>query len=176
MAPTPKIPTPKMPEPPATGRPNNGGQAQLPRTHNLPPAGYHNEYADEAARAAQRYYEQVNQIADLTRQLDEWRGRALAAEQDIARLENRLHDEQQHHGLTREELVKERDEYKNRLLALVAQFHVAGDVILKAIDTATKIVPTPKVDMRALANEIDKDFAEVDEPLPSIVARGPATE
>ena len=157
----PKQPTmPKvtnMPAPPPQARPNRAVQ---------------DAYADEALRAAQRHIDQVQEIDRLGQELEEWRRRAMMAESEIKRLEKREQDllrmlEEQTNRLT-----DERDNYRMKLNDIMAQFHTAGAIILKCIEAGNGATASP-VSMTLLANQIDKDFNEANDPMPNVVKAGP---
>ncbi len=142
-------------------------------------------YAEEALRVAQRHLDQVDEIDRLGREMDDWRRRALMAEAEIKRLENREADLTDAIERQQEKLLTERDSYRNRLNNLVAQFHTAGAIILKCLDAANTETSGGQVNLGALAQEIERATEpegsektittpeEPDEPLPRIVAAGP---
>lgn len=119
----------------------------------------HNQYADEAARVAQRYHNQVAEIERLNRELIEWERRALSAEGECRRHEERLANMEAKLDKTKDELTAERDSYKHRLTSLVSQFHTAGSIILKCLDAAESEAPK-QVDMALLTKEIEQTVAD----------------
>lgn len=153
-------------------------KAMPTRSPNLPPpdhnmAPLHEEYSQEAARAAQRYFEMTAEIAKLAGQLEEWRRRALMAEEEIKRGEVRERSLNDKLESVSERLTLERDTYKDRLTALKAEFSTAGNIILKCMQSADMLAGAPnKVDMNRLIAEIEERSGD-DEPLPKVVTDGP---
>ena len=154
-------------------------QPEPPRRNNT-----ESVYAEEALRVAQRHLDQVDEIARLGIELDDWRRRALMAEAEIKRLEKRVADLEGALERQQEKLMTERDVFRNRLNNLVAQFHTAGAIILKCLDAANTETSGGQVNLGALAQEIERatepegNSPELprtppDEPLPSVVTAGP---
>ena len=140
-------------------------------------------YAEEALRVAQRHLDQVDEIDRLGRELDEWRRRAMMGEAEVKRLEKRAADLEGALERQQDKLMTERDGYRNRLNNLVSQFHSAGAIILKCLDAANTETSGGQVNLGTLAAEIDRAIEppverepEPGDPLPSVVARGPALE
>jgi hypothetical protein len=150
------------------------GNEKMPRApnvpNNLPNRLPDDDYAEEAKRAAQRHYDQVQQIEALKQDVEEWRRKALILEDEVKRLEKREHDLTIELHTSKNELEHERDSYKHRLVMLVAQFESAGAVILRCLDAA-KAQAGPQVNLEALAAEIDK-VRQVPPP-PAIAHDGP---
>jgi chromosome segregation ATPase len=142
-------------------------------------------YAEEAMRAYQRHLDQVDEINRLSREMDDWRRRALMAEAEIERLSKREQDLTDAIERQQEKLMNERDTYRNRLNNMISQFHSAGAIILKCLDAANTETGGPQVNLGTLAQEIDRVTEpegsektittpeEPEEPLPRIVAAGP---
>ena len=140
-------------------------------------------YAEEALRVAQRHLDQVDEIDRLGRELDEWRRRAMMGEAEVKRLEKRAADLEGALERQQDKLMNERDGYRNRLNNLVSQFHSAGAIILKCLDAANTETSGGQVNLGTLAAEIERAAEspvpvegepEPSDPLPSVVARGPA--
>jgi hypothetical protein len=119
----------------------------------------HFEYAEEAKHAAQRYFEQAVHIEQLTTECDDWRSRALAAENEVARLLEReaallaLIDSKSSAAL------KQVDEYKTILTGISAQYASAGKVLLggfAALDKAGLRVSIGLPSLAALAAALRK--------------------
>jgi hypothetical protein len=139
-------------------------------------------YDPAALNFAQRLIDDQAEIERLKVDVDQWRARALAAEEQTRRLEMRLdqdrkvfdehvqktvdtHDREfaklsaaRQHDVDR--LTEERDHYKLKFARTVERLHVAGKVILDALSADTgerEIKPEPKVDMQAIAAELERD-------------------
>lgn len=162
MADKPNMPK-VMPMPPPVSRPNRA---------------VHDTYSEEAMRAAQRHIDQVQEIDRIGQELEEWRRRAMLAEAESVRLEQRNDDLQEQLERQREQLTDERDTYRNRVNTLVSGFHTAGGIILRLLETAQGEV-RPSVNLTNLANEIEKEQTQLqapeDEPMPRTVTAGPRT-
>jgi len=161
----PKVtPMPTPPRPPEPPRRNNSEAV----------------YAEEALRVAQRHLDQVDEIDRLGRELDEWRRRAMMGEAEVKRLEKRAADLEGALERQQDKLMTERDGYRNRLNNLVSQFHSAGAIILKCLDAANTETSGGQVNLGTLAQELERAEKEPEpepgDPLPSVVARGPALE
>jgi hypothetical protein len=142
-----------------------------------PPRHSHNEYADEAKRAAQRYLDQVEEINVLKNECDEWQRRAVLAEAEIKRLELRETNLMQQMDARNQQLLEERDGFKHTIAVLHAQFQMAGKVILDAFQSIDHMGgPRPKVNLGDLASEIERQQQVANEPMPSVVTRGPAQQ
>ena len=137
-------------------------------------------YAEEALRVAQRHLDQVDEIDRLSREMDDWRRRALMAEAEINRLLKREADLTNAIERQQEKLLNERDVYRNRLNNLVAQFHTAGAIILKCLDAANTETSGNQVNLGALAQELERATepepepvkADPEQPLPSVITAG----
>jgi hypothetical protein len=163
-----------------------GKKDELPRAGNMPPppAGQQpttRSYDPAALEFAQRIVNDQAEITRLKADGDQWRARALAAEEQIKRLEDTLermgkdHDHQmqtlvdghdreiakredQRHRET-ERLTEDRDFYKLKFARTVERLQVAGKIILDSLTADTgerEIKPPPKVDMAAIAAEIEQ--------------------
>jgi hypothetical protein len=128
----------------------------------------HDDYADEAKRAAQRYLDQVAHIDALAREIEQWRNRAMLAEARIEQLEK---DEST--------LMLEIDSHKQTLAVIAAQYATASKVLLDgfaAIDQLGGL--RAKISMPALAEAIVDRHTDTaggrELPMPSIVSKGPA--
>jgi hypothetical protein len=158
------MPMPPTPMQPQTARPNRNTESV---------------YAEEAMRVAQRHLDQVDEIDRLSREMDEWRRRALNAEAEIKRLEKREADLTNAIERQQDKLMNERDVYRNRLNNMVSQFHTAGAIILRCLDAAQSETGGTQVNLGTLAAEIErveKEPEDRDDPLPSVVTAGPRGE
>jgi predicted nucleic acid-binding Zn-ribbon protein len=159
----------------------NGRRPTLPqmpsRPANLPPTNHniapmHEEYSQEAARAAQRYFDMTADITRLTGEAEEWRRRALMAEEEIKRGEMREKNLNEKLEATSVKLTNERDNYKHRLVELRAEFSTAGNIILRCMQAADMLAGQPKVDIDKLVAEIERN----EDPMPSVVTAGPRND
>jgi len=155
-------------------KPNSSG---MPRANNLPPAGHnlgpmHDEFSQEAARAAQRYFDMTSEIARLTGELEAWRQRATLAEEEVKRAEAREQKLAAKLEFTSEKLMAERDTYRDRLTTLKAEFATAGNIILNCIKVSEDMMQ--QQGERVSVEHLDKLAQELDsEPMPSIITAGP---
>jgi chromosome segregation ATPase len=156
--------------------PQAGGlQPPQPREHreNAPPIQtVHRDYADEAARAAQRYFDMTAEIATLHKQVQDWEQQTKAAESNVVRLERQVYELTERLDRRTEELTKERDEYRFRLHALCGHFETAGSIILQCL-TAARGETTPQVDMKKLMHEIETDKKNPTPDMPEPKLEGP---
>ena len=122
----------------------------------------HDEAAQEAARAAKRYHDQVKEIEMLGDERDEWKVRALTYEKEIERLERRESEltAQLEHRVA--QLTHERDSFKNSLQALIGQFHTAGSIILQCLDAANKM-SGPQADLKQLSAAVEQEPPKQDD-------------
>jgi hypothetical protein len=149
--------------------------------HNTGPM--HDDYSNEAARAAQRYFDMAAEITRLTAESEEWRQRAVAAEKEITRHEVRERALTEKLDQVSDRLTAERDTYKDRLTTLKAEFATAGNIILHCIKVSEMMAaggdeqPDKRLDMNRLAAEIESiGHRELDDELPSVVTAGPRTD
>lgn len=166
----------------------NGRKPQLPsipipRTGNLPPTSHNmaplvEEYSQEAARAAQRFFDMTTELTRLQHEMEEWRGRATMAEEECKRSEVREQRLGEKLERTSERLTAERDRYRDRLTALKAEFAVAGNVILGCMKTAEDLMQ-PRADLERLASvegalsAMGNPPLPPEDPLPKVVTDGP---
>jgi hypothetical protein len=124
----------------------------------------HFEYAEQAKQAGQRYFEQAAHIDQLTTECDDWRSRALAAENEVARLLEReaallvLIEGKSNAAL------KQVEEYKTILTGISAQYGSVGKVLLgglAALDKAGLRVSIGLPSLAALAAALTKSGARV---------------
>ena len=123
------------------------------------PSTIHDEAAEEAARAAKRYHDQVKEIGMLGDERDEWKIRALTYEKEIERLEKRLSDLTADLEHRTAQLTHERDGFKNSLQALIGQFNTAGNIILDCMNAANRM-SGPKADLKQLEAEIKTEGSD----------------
>jgi hypothetical protein len=90
----------------------------------------HEQFAQEAARAAQRYLDQVDEIESLIDDRDQWRNRALLSEGEIKRLELREGELIAKIDDKHTEVERERDSYKETLAIVGAQYNAASKILL----------------------------------------------
>jgi hypothetical protein len=131
------------------GNGNNGNKRmpdpELPRVENIPGAPTrarrpdHREYSDEAARAAQRYLDQVSHIEGLTVECDEWRARALAAEAEVERFANRERELLAVIDQKNEAFFIEREQIRQSIAVLSAQYTTASKILLDGFQVIEKL-------------------------------------
>jgi len=118
-------------------------------------------YAEEAARVHQRHLDMAAEITRLTIELEEWRRRALAAEEDVKRGERRELTLQSQVDTRNTQLTQERDLFKETVVKLSTQFGTAASIILDAHKLMDEVLgQKPKVNLESLANEIDRSAVE----------------
>jgi DNA repair exonuclease SbcCD ATPase subunit len=141
-------------------------QPNIPAPAARPNVAQHQVYAEEALKAHQRVIDMMQEIDRAGQELEEMRRRALLAEAEVKRLEEREHTLQQQLERRTQELTDERDSYRFRLSNLTSQFETAGSIILKCLEASRK---------DASIVDLDKLQAEVEDhiPMPKIVAQGP---
>jgi hypothetical protein len=179
------------------------GEARLPRTA-IPPAPppiphqqpQHRIYDPEALNFAQRLIDDQAEIERLKVEVDNWRARALAAEQHADRLETQGNQDRQtfdnhlqkmvdahdreiaklsaarQHDVDR--LTDDRDFFKLKFARTVERLHVAGKVILDALSVDAKVssepAVEPKVDMTAIEAELEQEGLVLSPPEPKLAA------
>lgn len=161
-------------------------EPKLPPGSNLPPPNMrattlHDDHADEAARAAQRYHQQVAEIEALKTDVEDWRRRAMVADEEVRRLEKREADLTAKLDRMTEEAADKLDNYKLTLSSLATHGHLAGKMIVEFLDIIETVSGRGKrqsqVDLEALAIELEKPADQKPEggppPLPSVVTAGP---
>lgn len=169
-----KIPHPQMPR-------------RAPNVEPPPLRTTHNDAAEEYARASQKYFDMVAEVARLAKEVQEWERRALAAEAETRRLEDRQEELMAQLAMTREQLtaklditkedlIRDRDQYRFRLVALISHFETSQQIILQCLAAARGEVETPQVDMKKLMAAIEDSKPKDEEPLPSVVTAGPRQE
>lgn len=130
----------------------------------------HFEYAEEAKRAAQRYFEQVAHIEQITLERDDWRSRALAAENEVERLLKREAALVEQIDAKSIAGLKQADEYKTTLTLIGAQYASAAKLLLDGFSQLGKAGLRMKVDVPGLTEAA----LHADEgPLPRVVTAGP---
>jgi predicted RNase H-like nuclease (RuvC/YqgF family) len=173
--------SPKMPRAPTV-------PAAPPTTMAMP------HYDEEVLRVAQRDYDNKRMIAELERERDEWRRKALSASEECRRLEMRLDQEQAAHStevhrLTEQrdrkiaELTQHRDQYGHQLTRFETKLNLQGKAI---IDLANSVSKTVLDMMNEIRDEKDRpdvagnvglaaiaDAIEDEPPIPRVVAAGP---
>jgi ABC-type phosphate transport system auxiliary subunit len=121
------------------------------------------QYADEAAKAAQRHIDMVDQIADLTRELDQMRARSMAAEHENERLLRRERELMAIIDRKSAEFHDERDQVRQTIAVLAAQCNTASKILLESFSTIEKLegikakIPRPHIDAEILAEQINDD-------------------
>jgi hypothetical protein len=184
------------------------GEARLPRTA-IPPAPppiphqqpQHRIYDPAALNFAQRLIDDQAEIERLKVDVDQWRARALAAEQHAARLEAQGNQDRQTFDNHLQKMVdahdreiaklsasrqndvdrltEERDFFKLKFARTVERLHVAGKVILDALSVDAKVsrfegnaepAVEPKVDMTAIAAELEQEALVLAPPEPKFAA------
>jgi len=149
----------------------------MPRTANLPPA-HHNinpmleEYAGEAARSAQRFFEMAEEINKLTSEADEWRRRAMLSEEELKRATRREEALNAKLESTAERLTAERDTYRDRLTTLKAEFATAGNIILHCMKVSEEMMGAGE--RQVTHEQLEKLADDLEgERMPSVVTAGP---
>jgi DNA repair exonuclease SbcCD ATPase subunit len=168
-------------------RKQDNGANKLPRASTVPAvaparAPRHEDYADEAKRAAQRYLDQVEQIDGLVGEVEQWRNRALLAEGEIKRLLERERDLQATIDRKVEEFAAERDQTRQTIAVLTASYTNASKIILDGFATLEKLegvkarIDVPRIDVPQIAAAMTPapDPYDATEPMPSVVTKGPA--
>jgi hypothetical protein len=102
------------------------------------------EHADEYARASQRYADQIAHITDLTRELDDFRGRAIAAEAELVRMQQREKDLLAMLDDRSQQQTRENELLKNTITILRTKFEIASKVILEAFATIGDVSEKPR--------------------------------
>lgn len=146
------------------------------------PASAPRSYDQQALNFAQRLIDDQAEMERLKVDLDTWRGRALAAEEQMRRLEERIDaDRKVYDAHVRQttdnhdraiatlsaarqndvdRLTGERDHFKLRYARTVERLHVAGKIVLDALQVDPLPTPEPqqplKVDMHAMEDEITR--------------------
>lgn len=135
--------------------------ANMPKITQLPPPVARpnrvseQAWAEDALKVAQRHLDQIQEIDRLGQELEEWRRRAMLAEADIVRLEKRETELREMLDRRQNELIDERDSYRNKLNGLVAQFHTAGAIVLKCLEAAEGSAG-PNISLTKLAEELER--------------------
>jgi vacuolar-type H+-ATPase subunit F/Vma7 len=179
----PKLPrATQMPAPPTQGSPGR-------------------RYDQQALNFAQRIIDNEADLERLRLECDQWRAKALAADEQIRRLEAQLdqdrkvfdghvqktidtHDREiaklaaaRDNDVAR--LTDERDHFKLRYARTVERLHVAGKIVLDALETpiedtvAREIKENPQINLAAIEKEIAQSVpADIDalargEPIPA---------
>jgi hypothetical protein len=130
----------------------------------------HYEYAEEAKRAAQRYFEQLVHIEQLTTERDDWRNRALAAENEVARLLKREASLLAQIDSKSNAALKQAEEYKTTLTVIGTQYASAAKLLLDGFAALDKAGLRAKIDMPGLAVALKESGGD---PLPRVVTEGP---
>lgn len=146
---------------------NDGGHpaAALPAQ-----APAHFEYAEEAKRAAQRYFEQLGHIEQLTTERDDWRSRALAAENEVTRLLRREAALLAQIDSKSDAALKQAEDYKTTLTVIGAQYASAAKLLLDGFAALDKAGLRAKIDTLGLAVALKESGGD---PLPRVVTEGP---
>jgi len=177
-APAAPPPAPPLPRSPAPALPMHSAPARTVLTT-------HQGFAEEAARAAQRYLDQVHQIEELIDDRDQWRNRALLAEGEIKRLEKREGDLIRQIDERSDQVTTERDAYKRTLTEVSANYNAASKILLdgfaaiRALEDRINGVPAPPATAKteAASREPAKPADLHDEipveTMPSVVRAGP---
>jgi hypothetical protein len=111
----------------------------------------HFEYAEEAKRAAQRYFEQLGHIEQLTTERDDWRSRALAAENEVTRLLRREAALLAQIDSKSDAALKQAEDYKTTLTVIGAQYASAAKLLLDGFAALDKAGLRAKIDTLGLA-------------------------
>jgi chromosome segregation ATPase len=124
----------------------------------------HEEYSDEAKKAAQRYLDQVAHIETLSDELEGWRNRAMIAETQI-----------QHCRVREAELLAELDSYKQTLAVISAQYTTASKILLDGMATIDRLEHVKaKISMPALQAAIEDSPDDPADPVTPAVQTPPS--
>lgn len=156
---------------------------KLPRANNVAPAPaprLARDYSPEALNLFQAIVDDRAEIERLKTDNDHWRSRALAAEEQIKRLETQVaHDLKQHDEMVTQimdrsdrefvklaaqrdqqmlELTDQRDLWRGKYLRIRAHLDNSASIILAAIREGEQEgrAPAPKINLEAIAAEIEK--------------------
>jgi hypothetical protein len=144
----------RQPEPPRLPRAANivSNHDGTPSSEVLPPqAPAHFEYAEEAKHAAQRYLELVVHIEQLKTERDDWRGRALATENEVARLLKREAALLAQIDSQTSAVLKRVEEYETALTVISAQYGSAGKLFLNGFAMLDEAGLRLNIDLPGLA-------------------------
>jgi hypothetical protein len=133
-------------------------------------APVHFEYAEEAKRAAQRHFEQVVHIEQLTTERDDWRSRALAAEHEVTRLLKRETALLAQIDAKSNAAIKRAEEYKTTLTVIGVQYASAAKLLLAGFAALDEAGVRVEAEIPRLAEALKRPD---DDPLPRVVAQGP---
>jgi hypothetical protein len=159
-------------------------QQRMPRASTVPQSGtptrapQHEDFADEAKRAAQRYLDQVQQIDALVAEVEQWRNRAILAEGEISRLQDREAALQATIDRKADEFANERDATRQAIAVLAASYTNASKIILDGFQTIERLdglkarINMPAIEA-AITPQVDP-HDHIGEPMPSVVTKGPA--
>jgi hypothetical protein len=116
-------------------KPKHDGKPRERMSRGSPmPVAQHEQYADEAARAAQRYMEQVVQIETLVTDLDHWRNRAALAESQVEALKARERELQHQIDEALHSRASEVDRLKQSIAVISSHYAAAAKLILEGFD------------------------------------------
>ena len=156
---------------------NNSGGGKLPRAATVPGAPMrtpqHEDFADEALRAAQRYLDQVRQIDRLIAEVEQWRNRAILAEGEIKRLQEREQTLQATIDRKADEFADERDQTRQAIAVLAASYTNASKIILDGFQTIERLdglkarINMPAIEAAITPSPSDPHDEALLEPLPS---------
>ena len=165
-----------------------------PNNRPAPPAprrvlATHEQFAEEAGRAAQRYLDQVAEIKQLIEDRDGWCNRALLAEGEIRQLQTRIAELESQIDNRNSQVAIERDSYKETLAIVSAQYTTASKILLDGFavirSVEQKVAPMterPAADERRAERQDEHHDDPHDErhegapPLPHFLAAGPRTD
>jgi hypothetical protein len=177
---------------------NSGDSKQLPRAPTMaaPPAPAPAPYYDEEVlRVAQRDFDNKRMIIQLEGERDDWRRKALAAQDECHRLEMRIAQDTKAHEeaiarLTEDrdrkidELTARRDEYKLALARFETKIGVQGKAVIDLANSISKTILETMDDLKGEKGAPDVAGAAglaaiadaIEEPLPRVVTTGPREE
>jgi hypothetical protein len=147
---------------------NNDDVPTTAAVHTQAPA--HFEYAEEAKRAAQRYFEQIALIEQVTTERDDWRSRALVAEHEVARLLKRETAVLAQIDAKSNAAIKRAEEYKTTLTVIGVQYASAARLLLEGFAALDKAGLRVEAEIPRLVAALQKPD---DDPLPRVVTQGP---
>jgi len=178
-----QMPEPKMPRPTA-----------MPPAPTMPaPRALERVYDEEVLRRYQNDLDRERMVVQLESDRDDWRRKALAAQDECRRLEQRLAQQDKAHqeAMTRltedrdrkvDELTARRDEYKLRLTRFETKLGVQGQAVLDLANAVSKTLLEIMDEVKGERGTTDVAGSvglaaiadAVEEELPRVVTAGPA--
>src|SRR5262249_45191955 len=113
---------------------------------------------------------QIERIATLEADRDEWRHRALLAEKDVRRLEERCELLTRQNDDTLRRITHQRDYYRQTVADIRATYMAGANLFNEGVKRIDEFVPRPVISLKAVADEIDKITHQpaAEEPKPAV--------